>query len=165
MNAFKFLCVILLSACASGLDVKASKSDDIFHLHHLNNKNESKPVKFSLLQQLSLTTSSKQIPSQQLPVSSLITKSLNENICHCVKHGLIIWSSCADVNSHNKVVVCYVVGSSAYRLGNGKFLVENIDPMLCTHIIYAYAGLDNVTHSIKSRHSDLDTEENGGIGK
>ena len=64
MKTLKFLCVILLSACASGLDVKASKSDAIFHLHHFNNKNESKPVKFSLLQQLPLTTSSKQIPSQ-----------------------------------------------------------------------------------------------------
>ena len=34
--------------------------------------------------------------------------------------------------------------------------------MLCTHIIYAFAELDNVTHSIKSRHSsDLDIEEGG----
>ena len=165
MKNLTFLCVILLSACASGLDVKASKSDDIFHLHHLNNKNESKPVKFSLLQQLSLTTSSKQIPSQQLPVSSLITKSLNENICHCVKHGLIIWSSCADVNSHNKVVVCYVNGLAANNPGNGTFLVEKIDPMLCTHIIYEFAGLDNVTHSIYSLDSYIDTEEDGGKGK
>ena len=75
--------------------------------------------------------------------------------------GTNLRSSCADVNSHNKVVVCYVVGSSAYRLGNGKFLVENIDPMLCTHIIYAFAGLDNITHSIQSQDSELDTEEDG----
>ena len=37
--------------------------------------------------------------------------------------------------------------------------------MLCTHIIYAFAGLDNVTHSIQSRDSELDTEEDGGIGR
>jgi chitinase len=37
--------------------------------------------------------------------------------------------------------------------------------MLCTHIIYAFAGLDDVTHSIQSADSELDTEENGGIGK
>jgi chitinase len=78
--------------------------------------------------------------------------------------GTNLRSSCADVNSHNKVVVCYVAGWAWYRPGNGQFLVEYIDPMLCTHIIYAYAGLDNVTHSIKSRHSDLDTEEDGGRG-
>ena len=74
-------------------------------------------------------------------------------------------SSCADVNSHNKVVVCYVAGWAWYRPGNGQFLVENIDPMLCTHIIYAFARLDNVTHSIQSLDPFLDTEENGGIGK
>ena len=83
----------------------------------------------------------------------------------CVKHGLTSWSSCADVNSHNKVVVCNVFGQSAYRLGNGEFLDEDIDPMLCTHIIYAFAGLDNVTHTIQSLDSFLDTEENGGFGK
>ena len=64
-------------------------------------------------------------------------------------------------NSHNKVVVCYVEGLSAYNSGNGQFLVENIDPMLCTHIIYAFAVLDNITHSIQSQDSELDTEENG----
>ena len=78
--------------------------------------------------------------------------------------GTNLRSSCADVNSHNKVVVCYVDGLAAYRPDNGQFLVENIDPMLCTHIIYAYAGLDNDTHSIYSRYSGIDTEEDGGIG-
>ena len=79
----------------------------------------------------------------------------------------ILWtnlrSSCSDVNSHhNKVVVCYVKGGSASRPGNGKFLVEHIDPMLCTHIIYAFAGLDNnATNSIQSRYSDVDTKGGG----
>jgi chitinase len=36
--------------------------------------------------------------------------------------------------------------------------------MLCTHIIYAFAGLHNVTHSIQSRYSDIDLEEGGGRG-
>jgi chitinase len=63
---------------------------------------------------------------------------------------------------HNKVVVCYVHGWAANRPGNGEFLVENIDPMLCTHIIYAFAVLDNITHSIQSdEDSELDTEEDG----
>jgi hypothetical protein len=79
MKTLKFLCVILLSACASGLDVNASKSDAIFRLHHLNNKNESKPVKFSLLQQLSLTTSSKQIPSQ----SNFLSLHWSQNLSQC----------------------------------------------------------------------------------
>ena len=36
--------------------------------------------------------------------------------------------------------------------------------MLCTHIIYAFAGLDNVTYSMQSLDSFLDTEEGGGRG-
>lgn len=37
--------------------------------------------------------------------------------------------------------------------------------MLCTHIIYAFAGLNNETFSIQSLDSFLDTEEGGGRGK
>ena len=46
MNTLTFLCVILFSACATGLDLNASKSDSIFHLihHHFNNQNESKQI-------------------------------------------------------------------------------------------------------------------------
>jgi chitinase len=41
--------------------------------------------------------------------------------------------------------------------------------MLCTHIIYAFAGLDRVTHSIQNHpfplfHPFLNTEENDGRG-
>ena len=90
-----------------------------------------------------------------------------KNIYLNVKRELItIWSSCADVNnSHNKVVVCYVDRLAAYFPGNGQFLIENIDPMLCTHIVYGFAVLDNITHSIQSQDSELDTEEGGGKGK
>ena len=69
-------------------------------------------------------------------------------------------SSCADVNSHNKIVVCYVGGLSWYN----EFRVDHIDPVLCTHIIYAFSVLDNVTHSIQSLDPFLDTEEDGGKG-
>ena len=77
-----------------------------------------------------------------------------------MKHEYICSSS--DVNSHNKVVDCYVEGMAAYRPDNSEFLVEHIDPTLYTHIIYAFAGLDNVTHSIHSLYSGLDTEADGG---
>ena len=36
--------------------------------------------------------------------------------------------------------------------------------MLCTHIIYAYAELNEDTHSIQSQDSELDTEKDGGKG-
>ncbi|XP_049826506.1 chitotriosidase-1-like [Aethina tumida] len=41
--------------------------------------------------------------------------------------------------SANKV--CYFTSWTVYRPGNGKFNVSNIDPTLCTHIIYGFLGL------------------------
>jgi chitinase len=71
----------------------------------------------------------------------------------------------ANVNSHKKVVACYVASWAAYRPGNGAFTWENIDPTLCTHIIYAFASLSNETFEIKSLDPFLDMEDNGGKGQ
>ena len=38
-------------------------------------------------------------------------------------------------------MVCYYGSWSTYRWGNDKFDVENIDPNICTHLIYTFAGL------------------------
>ncbi|XP_033753351.1 probable chitinase 10 [Pecten maximus] len=38
--------------------------------------------------------------------------------------------------------VCYYTGWSRHRRGIGRFTPENIDPHLCTHIIYAFASVD-----------------------
>ncbi|KAG8041476.1 hypothetical protein G9C98_002769, partial [Cotesia typhae] len=39
-------------------------------------------------------------------------------------------------------IVCYWGSWSVYRPDSGKFEVENIDPHLCTHLIYTFVGLD-----------------------
>jgi len=39
-------------------------------------------------------------------------------------------------------MVCYYGGWSPYRPGNGEFVIENIDPNLCTHAIYGFAALN-----------------------
>lgn len=38
-------------------------------------------------------------------------------------------------------VVCYWGTWSVYRWGNGKFTVDDIDPTLCTHMIYTFVGI------------------------
>jgi chitinase len=38
-------------------------------------------------------------------------------------------------------VVCHITNWSYYRKGEGKFVPENLDTNLCTHIIYNYASL------------------------
>ena len=40
------------------------------------------------------------------------------------------------------VVVCYYASWGVYRPGNGTFKIEFIDPKLCTHVIYSFAGLN-----------------------
>ncbi|XP_018570657.1 acidic mammalian chitinase [Anoplophora glabripennis] len=40
-----------------------------------------------------------------------------------------------------KNIVCYFASWTVYRPGNGKFDVENIDPSLCTHIMFGFIGI------------------------
>lgn len=38
-------------------------------------------------------------------------------------------------------VICYYASWAYVREGNGKFLPEDIDPNLCTHVLYSFLGL------------------------
>uniref|UniRef100_UPI00398EC834 acidic mammalian chitinase-like n=1 Tax=Pristiophorus japonicus TaxID=55135 RepID=UPI00398EC834 len=40
-------------------------------------------------------------------------------------------------------LVCYYTNWSQYRSSGGKFFPENVDPCLCTHLIYAFASMTN----------------------
>ncbi|KOB72725.1 Chitinase, partial [Operophtera brumata] len=51
---------------------------------------------------------------------------------------------------HGKKVVCYVATWAVYRKQHGQFNLEDLDPSLCTHLIYSFAGLDENKNSIKT---------------
>jgi chitinase len=44
------------------------------------------------------------------------------------------------------------------------FTVDNIDPMLCTHLVYAFAFLNKNRNAIESASPEYDLEENDGEG-
>ena len=46
------------------------------------------------------------------------------------------------INAKNYVRVCYHTNWSQYRPGAGKFWPENIDPHLCTHLVYSFAKIN-----------------------
>ncbi len=70
------------------------------------------------------------------------------------KYMQYIWIS--DVVASTKLV-CYMTNWSQYRPGNGKFLPEDIDPFLCTHVIYALATIsyDNQITTVESNDNVL----------
>uniref|UniRef100_A0A1B6JBP0 GH18 domain-containing protein n=1 Tax=Homalodisca liturata TaxID=320908 RepID=A0A1B6JBP0_9HEMI len=57
-----------------------------------------------------------------------------------------------------KSVVCYFTNWAWYRSGIAKFRPENITASLCTHIIYAFASLDETTLAIVPSDSWADID-------
>ena len=59
-------------------------------------------------------------------------------------------------------IVCYFTNWAWYRPGIGKYEAGDVDPSLCTHIVYGFAVLDYNTLTIKPHDTwaDLDNSEN-----
>lgn len=55
-------------------------------------------------------------------------------------------------------VVCYFTNWAWYRPGVGKFVPEDIDPELCTHIVYGFAVLNRDTLVIQPHDSWADID-------
>ncbi|XP_034479846.1 acidic mammalian chitinase [Drosophila innubila] len=73
---------------------------------------------------------------------------------------LIADAAMTEVKKH---VVCYHGTWSVYRPSEGRFGVEDIDPFLCTHLVYAFMGIKE-TGELRIIDPYLDLEDNGGRG-
>ncbi|XP_075986238.1 acidic mammalian chitinase-like isoform X2 [Anticarsia gemmatalis] len=58
-------------------------------------------------------------------------------------------------------VICYYGSWATYRPGDGKYDVENIDPLACTHLIYSFAGI-NEQGTVIALDPWLDLPDNWG---
>lgn len=70
------------------------------------------------------------------PETNLIVKK-EEKLTAVASEGTVNVTS----NTTNARIVCYFTRWSMKRLGAGKFEPENIDPTLCTHVVYAFAEI------------------------
>lgn len=51
--------------------------------------------------------------------------------------------------SHGNIRVCYYTNWAQYRPDPAKFFPGNVDPYLCTHLIFAFAVIDD-QHQVNS---------------
>lgn len=58
-------------------------------------------------------------------------------------------------------IVCYYSSWAVYRPGDGKIEINDIDPRLCTHLIYSFIGI-NADGSIRIMDSWSDLANDGG---
>ncbi|CAL1270702.1 unnamed protein product [Larinioides sclopetarius] len=80
----------------------------------------------------------------------------------------VVGFSAAATNNQSKEkkpykIVCYLGSWANYRRDDGKFLIEDIDPKLCTHLVYGFAKL-NHNNKIAAYDPYLDLKENWGLG-
>uniref|UniRef100_A0A8C4IHZ8 chitinase n=1 Tax=Dicentrarchus labrax TaxID=13489 RepID=A0A8C4IHZ8_DICLA len=51
-------------------------------------------------------------------------------------------------------MACYFTNWSQYRPGTGKYMPQNVDPFLCTHLIYAFSIINNKNELVTYEWND-----------
>ncbi|KAJ2938715.1 hypothetical protein O0L34_g3325 [Tuta absoluta] len=64
-------------------------------------------------------------------------------------------------NEAGKRIICYYGTWAADRSGDGRFRVEDVDTSLCTHLVYAFVGI-NAEGFVISLDPELDLPDNNG---
>ena len=84
-------------------------------------------------------------------------------LCAIFNVSLTFASEKNDV-AYDKVIMCYFGSWSTYRWATGHFDVEDIDPFLCTHLVFGFAGLDPESYTIRALDPYNELDENWGKG-
>lgn len=73
---------------------------------------------------------------------------------------MLLAASCAITDG---VTFCYYESWAVYRDWGGDFHTSDIDPHLCTHLFYAFAGMNPETHEVKILDPYTDLCDDGGL--
>jgi chitinase len=74
------------------------------------------------------------------------TRALNTLITMLTKVLIVIAATAASIQTASGAtdkILCYYASWGATRPGDGKFTPEDIDANLCTHVNYAFLGLND----------------------
>ncbi|XP_022198692.2 chitotriosidase-1 isoform X2 [Nilaparvata lugens] len=105
-------------------------------LRGIKRKNNAKDVDWSkVANSISLETTTKPAPIK-ISVSELVSKIKTKTPQPASER-----STTVATNGRPAQVFCYMTSWSQKRPGAGKFTPENVDPLLCTHVIYAFGTL------------------------
>lgn len=96
------------------------------------------------------------------PLIKTVREAIFENLIDYEEPNESNKASASSESVNKTALVCYYSSSSQHRPGYGKFLPEDIDPKLCSHLIFASARL--VGSNIQPNEwNDLDTQWSRGI--
>lgn len=87
-------------------------------------------------------------PEPEEEISSVAPVTVSPPSVTPIRPSTTTVSPFVDTDSEYKVV-CYFTNWAWYRQGVGKYLPSDIDPDLCTHIVYGFAVLDGTQLTIK----------------
>ncbi|XP_055527955.1 probable chitinase 2 [Wyeomyia smithii] len=73
----------------------------------------------------------------------------------------VLFCAVSTLSAATDKVVCSFGSWATYRVSNGKLDVENINPSLCTHIVYCFVVLDPATYTVKHSNPYADISLKG----